>query len=75
MVRDATPDLLRVTPGIRPAGVDRHDQVRAATPAEAMAWGADLLVIGRAITRAPDPGRAARDILSELGAAPRSGGE
>ncbi len=47
--------FLCVTPGIRPAGGARDDQARVATPAEAAAGGADLLVVGRAITRAPDP--------------------
>lgn len=58
--------LLRVVPGIRPAGAPRHDQARAATPAEAMANGADVLVIGRAVTLAEDPKAAAAAIVAEL---------
>lgn len=69
VISDVAPELLRVTPGIRPAGVDAHDQRRSATPAEAMERGAHYLVIGRAITGAPSPFRAARDILSGLGGA------
>jgi len=64
VVGDVAPGLLRVTPGIRPEGVDAHDQARVATPAEARQRGADLLVVGRAITRAPDPVRAAASILA-----------
>ncbi|HEY9244969.1 MAG TPA: orotidine-5'-phosphate decarboxylase, partial [Streptosporangiaceae bacterium] len=50
------PDITLITPGIRPAGSDRNDQARVATPEEALRAGADLLVIGRPITGAPDPG-------------------
>ena len=53
------PDVTLITPGVRPAGTDLHDQARVATPEEAIRAGADLLVIGRPITRAPDPGAAA----------------
>ena len=58
---------LRVTPGIRPAGAAAHDQRRTATPAEAMARGADLLVVGRPITAAPDPVEAVARLHEELG--------
>jgi len=61
------PDFLLVTPGIRPAGADVHDQARTATPAEAIAAGADYLVIGRPITRAPDPQAALEAIQRTLG--------
>jgi orotidine-5'-phosphate decarboxylase len=66
VVSDVAPDLLTVVPGIRPKGVSADDQVRSATPSEALARGAGYLVIGRAITKAPDPVRAVRDILSGL---------
>jgi orotidine-5'-phosphate decarboxylase len=55
-----------ITPGVRPAGADAHDQARVATPEEALTAGADLLVIGRAITGAPDPGAAAAAIAASL---------
>ena len=48
-------DMVVVTPGIRLAGDDAHDQARVSTPAQAVAAGADYLVIGRSITGAPDP--------------------
>ena len=60
------PDITLVTPGVRLAGTDAHDQARVATPEEALAAGADLLVIGRAITAAPDPGAAAAAIAASL---------
>jgi orotidine-5'-phosphate decarboxylase len=60
------PDFLLVTPGIRPAGRDAADQRRVATPAAALAAGADVLVVGRPITAAPDPAAAADAILAEL---------
>ncbi|MCX2834491.1 orotidine-5'-phosphate decarboxylase [Microbulbifer thermotolerans] len=56
-----------VTPGIRPAGAAADDQRRIVTPAQALAWGADYLVIGRPITAAADPMMALRNILAELG--------
>ena len=59
-------DFLTVVPGIRPADAATQDQKRVATPAAAMAAGADILVIGRAITGAPDPAKAAQDILASL---------
>ena len=60
------PDITLITPGIRPAGADRNDQARVATPEEALRAGADLLVIGRPITGAPDPGAAASAIAAPL---------
>lgn len=65
-VRRLGPDLTIVTPGIRPAGVAAHDQGRPATPAEAVAAGADLLVIGRAVTHADDPAAAAAALVASL---------
>lgn len=60
------PEPLVVVPGIRPAGGATGDQKRVASPAEALAAGADLLVIGRPITAAPDPAAAARGIAEEI---------
>jgi orotidine-5'-phosphate decarboxylase len=70
-VREAMgPKALLVVPGIRPAGemgaVAGDDQRRVATPAEAMARGASMLVVGRPITQADDPARAAAGILAEM---------
>lgn len=66
-IRAATgPDFLTVVPGIRPAEGASHDQKRVATPKSAMAAGADVLVIGRAITGAADPAVAAQKILDEV---------
>jgi orotidine-5'-phosphate decarboxylase len=60
------PDITLITPGVRPAGTDPNDQARVATPEEALRAGADLLVIGRPITGAPDPGAAAAAIAAPL---------
>ncbi len=60
------PSFLLVVPGIRPAGAALGDQKRSQTPREAIAAGADYLVIGRPITAAPDPAAAARAILAEI---------
>ncbi len=60
------PDITLVTPGVRPAGQASHDQARVATPQEALAAGADLLVIGRPITGAADPGAAAAALAADL---------
>ena len=60
------PDFLLVIPGIRPAGADLADQKRVMTPAEAQRAGADILVIGRPITGAKDPGAAAKAIADSL---------
>ncbi|MEL6168876.1 MAG: orotidine-5'-phosphate decarboxylase [Pseudomonadota bacterium] len=57
---------LIVTPGVRPAGADLGDQKRVASPAEAIAAGADHVVVGRPIWRADDPSAAARSIQAEL---------
>jgi orotidine-5'-phosphate decarboxylase len=58
-----------VTPGIRPAGADVADQKRVMTPEQAAELGIDYIVIGRPITHAPDPLRAAQDILASMKAA------
>jgi len=60
-------DFMLVVPGIRPAGSDLNDQSRVMTPLEAHKAGADILVIGRPITAAPDPVKASRDIAQSLG--------
>ena len=58
--------LTLVTPGVRSAGAASGDQKRVATPAEAIANGADYLVIGRQVTRASDPRLACQQILGEI---------
>jgi orotidine-5'-phosphate decarboxylase len=65
------PDMLLVTPGIRPAGGDAGDQKRIMTPGEAIAAGADYLVVGRPILRADDPTAAAAGIVAEIARAAR----
>jgi orotidine-5'-phosphate decarboxylase len=60
------PETILVVPGIRPAGSAADDQKRLATPAETIARGASILVVGRPITRASDPAAAARAILNEI---------
>jgi orotidine-5'-phosphate decarboxylase len=60
------PQIVLVTPGVRPAGSEAGDQARVATPEQALADGADLLVIGRPITAAPDVAAAARDLAAAL---------
>jgi orotidine-5'-phosphate decarboxylase len=59
-------DAVLVCPGIRPVGADRGDQARVAAPAEAVAAGADYLVVGRPITAATDPRAAAEAIRAQL---------
>jgi orotidine-5'-phosphate decarboxylase len=58
---------LLVVPGIRPSGARSNDHARVLTPTEAMAAGADRLVVGRPITESTDPAAAARAILDEIG--------
>jgi orotidine-5'-phosphate decarboxylase len=60
------PDIVLITPGVRTAGVGAQDQARVATPEQALADGADLLVIGRQITGAADPGAAAGSLAAAL---------
>ena len=59
-------EFLIVTPGVRPAGMGRGDQVRVVTPAEAIAAGATHIVVGRPITQAADPAAEARAILGQI---------
>src|ERR1700722_7576995 len=69
------PDGVLVIPGIRPASADipaaakTDDQKRIATPADALRNGASFLVVGRPITQAPDPAKAAEAIFAEMAAA------
>ena len=65
VVAAVAPGLLRVTPGVRPAGSDASDQRRVMTPREAIERGADWLVVGRPITAASDPVAAAAEIADE----------
>jgi orotidine-5'-phosphate decarboxylase len=69
VTRRAAPGLLTVVPGIRPAGMSSDDQARVATPGAAMAAGADILVIGRAVTAAEDPEAVAAGVLDEVASA------
>jgi len=59
-------DIVLITPGVRSAGSDAQDQARVTTPEEALMSGADLLVIGRQITGAADPGAAAASLAAAL---------
>ena len=64
--RTLGPAVTLVTPGIRLAGGDRHDQARVTTPAEAVRAGADVLVVGRAVTAAADPRAALERVRDEV---------
>lgn len=66
VIRSQFPALEICTPGIRPAGYDKGDQNRVATPSDAIKAGANYLVVGRPITKAPNPRQVAEDILKEL---------
>ncbi|MEP6995176.1 MAG: orotidine-5'-phosphate decarboxylase [Acidobacteriota bacterium] len=66
-------EFYTVVPGIRPAGADTQDQRRVATPEEALRLGADLLVIGRPVSAAPDPSAALDRILAGIEAVPHRG--
>jgi orotidine-5'-phosphate decarboxylase len=58
--------LLIATPGIREPGAETHDQQRVATPRQAIARGADYLVVGRPITQSADPAAAAQRIVADM---------
>ncbi len=69
-IRGAHPDLFLLTPGIRPLALTTaDDQKRVGTPAQAVGDGADLIVLGRAVTQAPDPAGAVREILEGIAGA------
>lgn len=65
-VKQLAPRLKVVVPGIRTEGSPRHDHGRPATPGEAFAAGADLLVVGRAVTAAPDRAAAAAQLVGSI---------
>jgi orotidine-5'-phosphate decarboxylase len=73
-IKRAAPSLLTVVPGIRPAGVAADDQARAGTPGAAIGAGADILVIGRAVTAAADPEGVAVAIADEVESAVQARG-
>ncbi len=67
MIRARVPEgFLIVTPGVRPEGADINDQQRIATPQQAFLNGASHVVVGRPITRAPDPRAAVQSILAAI---------
>ena len=68
------PGFRLVVPGVRPAWAAAGDQKRVLTPGEAIAAGADAIVVGRPITDAPDPGAAARAVLDEIAEAAEARG-
>ncbi|HSL57346.1 MAG TPA: orotidine-5'-phosphate decarboxylase [Acidimicrobiales bacterium] len=65
-VKELAPRIRCVVPGIRPIGTPHHDQAGAVPPRVAIEAGADLLVIGRAVTQAADPAAAASAVAAEL---------
>jgi orotidine-5'-phosphate decarboxylase len=66
VVRPEIGDLTAVIPGVRPEGTPQDDQARSATASEALSLGADLLVVGRAVTRAPVPEDAAASLVGAI---------
>lgn len=64
--KQLAPRLMAVVPGIRMTTTDSHDQARPATPREAFDLGADLLVVGRPVTGAPDPAAAAAALAASV---------
>jgi len=69
--RACGPKFIIVVPGVRPSSALQNDQARVATPAEAIRAGADYLVVGRPITQALHPRRAAVEIVEEIASAQR----
>ena len=65
VIHEVDPTLVTVVPGIRTAGSSADDQVRVATPAEAITAGASVLVVGRTVTRSDEPTRAAAAVAAE----------
>ena len=68
-VKAARQDFVTIVPGIRLETGDRHDQARVGTPAQVATAGGDVLVIGRAVSAAPDPRAAAREIHDSVAGA------
>jgi orotidine-5'-phosphate decarboxylase len=64
--KELSSDIALITPGVRPKGASHDDQSRVMTPREAMDAGSKYVVIGRPITKASDPGKAAAEIASSL---------
>ena len=67
--QDLGAGFLIVTPGVRPSGWGKDDQARVSTPSQAIAAGADYLVVGRPVIGAPDPRRAAEEIITDIASA------
>ena len=61
-VKHARREMIEVVPGVRLASNDRNDQRRIGTPGAVAAAGADVLVVGRAVTAADDPARVAQEV-------------
>jgi len=66
IARQIAPRLVRVVPGIRPGDTSSDDQARTSTPGDAIRAGADLLVIGRPVTKAANPEAAAAGVIEEI---------
>lgn len=67
-IKKFQPDLKCVCPGIRPAGASSDDQKRSLGPAEAIAYGADFLVVGRPVLKSPDPTKTVSEIIGAMDA-------
>lgn len=65
-IKKMCPELLALCPGIRPAGACSNDQTRVVTPRQAVASGADFLVVGRPVIANPDPAKMVSEILCEM---------